>query len=253
MTALDPEAAAADVRLVEFAAIDSTNAEALRRARAGERGPLWIFALSQTAGRGRRGRPWSSESGNFSATLLAAGGSGASLAQLSFVTALAVLDAIAAVTGLPQPRLELKWPNDVLVDGKKAGGILLEGDSAARDVVAIGIGINCASHPTDVEFPATDLAVAGFTVLPGLLLKVLSVTMLRRMRQWDEGKSFASIRTDWLRHAHGLGRPVRARLNDRTIEGCFEALDEAGRLVLRLPSGGAELITAADIFPLAAH
>lgn len=256
---LDPVAIRAGVRLEAFDTLGSTNAEALARARAGARGPVWLVAQRQTAGRGRRGRAWASAPGNLYATLLTTDPSPARrAAELSFVAALAVHDAIVEIA--PDlasardlaPRLALKWPNDVLVDGAKVAGILIEGESGPPLAVAVGIGVNCAHHPAAVEFPATDLAAAGVSIMPDRLLCVLSRTMLGRIGQWAGGEGFASIRADWLDRATGLGGPVRVAIGDAALEGRFDRLDAAGHLVLGLPDGTTRTIAAGDVFPVPA-
>jgi BirA family biotin operon repressor/biotin-[acetyl-CoA-carboxylase] ligase len=246
---LDPVAVAAGVRLIAHASLASTNTEALALARAGERGPLWVVAQRQIAGRGRRGRKWVSEPGNLYATLLMSeAGAPADTAQLSFVAALAVHDAIIALSRSADARLSLKWPNDVLCGGRKICGILLEGEGSAA--VVIGIGINCMHHPRDAEFPATDLAAAGITLAPEAVFRALSGAMQRRVAQWDRGGGFAAIRHDWLSHADGLGQTIRVRLDDRELTGVFEAIDPRGYLIVRRQDGTAEVIAAGDVFPL---
>ena len=252
---LDPAAAAAGVRLVIHDSLGSTNAEALTLARGGERGPLWIVAHRQSAGRGRRGRKWTSEPGNLYATLLLSDlGASASVAQLSFVAALAVHDAITVAASGIAP-LALKWPNDVLWGGKKICGILLEGESfaAASAVVTVGIGVNCKHHPRDTEFPATDLAAEGIMAAPDQVFYALSRTMMLRVDQWRSGAGFAATRADWLSRAAGIGQPLRVRLHDRETTGVFEALDERGQLLLRKSDGTIEAVTAGDVFPLQAE
>ena len=150
----------AGVRHMNYETLGSTNAEALALARAGERGPLWISARTQSAGRGRRGSHWVSPAGNLHATLLLSDPSPAALApQLSFVAALAVHDAIAACAPQLGPDLKVKWPNDLLVEKAKVAGILIEGESEPTFAVAIGIGVNCVAHPDNADYPAADLAV----------------------------------------------------------------------------------------------
>lgn len=255
---LDPAAIRAGVRVEAFDAIGSSNAEALARARSGDRGPLWITAARQTAGRGRRGRTWVSEPGNLYATLLLTDPAPpARAAELSLVAALAVRDAIVALTReavAPDAaeRVTLKWPNDVLIDGAKVSGILLEGEGGPPFAVAIGIGVNCLHHPEAVMYPATDLAAAGIDTDPARLFTVLSRTMLARVDQWARGESFAAIRADWLAHAIGVGADIRVMIGADEHEGRFEALDEAGRLVLRGRDGSLRMLTTGDVFPLAA-
>jgi BirA family biotin operon repressor/biotin-[acetyl-CoA-carboxylase] ligase len=246
---LDPRASAAGVRLVAHAVLGSTNTEALSLADQGERGPVWVTAERQTAGRGRRGRKWISQPGNLYASLLLTEPAPAEhWPQLSFVAALAIHDAVVAIAADLAPRVAIKWPNDLLLDGAKFAGILIEGQGSidAGRVVAVGIGVNCASHPNDVDYPATDLADASLS--PAELFGVLSVKMLTRLAQWNAGVGFSTIRADWLARAAGLGEDVRVRLPDREITGRFEALDEAGGLVLRLPDGAVTTVAAGDVF-----
>jgi len=249
---LEPKASAAGVRLVAHDVLGSTNAEALKLARSGERGPLWVVARRQTAGRGRRGRTWISEPGNLYATLLlSAPGPAEHWPELSFVAALAIYDAVVEVAAALAPRLAIKWPNDLLLAGKKFAGILIEAENAGGEgAVAVGIGVNCASHPAATDHPATDLAAAGAPCSPETLFAALAVNMLGRLAQWNGGTGFAAIRADWLAHAAGLGEDVRVRLPERELVGRFEALDRRGALVLRLPDGGATTVAVGDVFVL---
>jgi BirA family biotin operon repressor/biotin-[acetyl-CoA-carboxylase] ligase len=243
---LDPTAKAAGARLITHDTIGSTNAEALRLARDGERGPLWLTAKSQTAGRGRRGRAWVSEPGNLYASLLLNDpASPERFPELSFVTALALHDAIGGrIPGLAN-RLVLKWPNDLLIDRNKFAGILVEGEGTT---VTIGIGVNCVHHPVGTEFPATDLATAGVRTTPETLFAPLTLAMMARLAQWNRGAGFATIRADWLARAAGIGKPVRVKLGDGEIAGQFDTVDEAGRLVLRLADGTVQTVAAGDVF-----
>jgi BirA family transcriptional regulator, biotin operon repressor / biotin---[acetyl-CoA-carboxylase] ligase len=246
---LDRETAAAGVRLLARETVGSTNAEALSLARAGETGPLWITARRQSAGRGRRGRVWVSEAGNLYASLLLTNPSPRErAAELSFVAAVAVYHAVAGLAPASAGRLAFKWPNDLLIDGKKFCGILIEGEGPA---VVIGIGINCGHHPSDASYPATDLSAAGVPIVVEKLFEKLSGTMMRRLAHWQRGEAFASIRAEWLAHAAGLGGPLRVQTPDGDRRGQFEAIDESGRLILRLPSGACETITAGDVFEFA--
>jgi len=240
----------AGVRHVTYETLGSTNAEALVRARAGESGPLWITTRAQSAGRGRRGSAWVSEPGNLYATLLLTEPSPKDVApQLSFVTALAVHDAVAECAPQLGPMLSVKWPNDLLLGGKKLVGILIEGESEPRFAVAVGIGVNCAHHPDDTRYPATDLASAGALVAPEQLAVALSAAMQRRLTQWQRGERFAAIRTDWLKRAANLGQDIQVRLPERELTGRFEGVDEVGRLLLRGPSGPT-VVTAGEVFGL---
>jgi len=248
---LAPRAAAAGVGLTACAAVASTNAEALACARRGERGPLWITALSQTAGRGRRGRAWVSEPGNLYASLLLADPAPVDrAAQLSFVAALAVHDALARAVPAVAPRLALKWPNDVLVDGAKIAGILLEGAPGTPLRVVIGIGVNLRHHPEGTEYPATSLAAQGANVSPEAVFSDLSAAMLDRLARWDRGDGFAATRADWLARATGFGGEVRVRMQDLEFTGRFVDLDPGGRLLVRRADGSVTTVAAGDVFPL---
>jgi len=249
---LDPVATRAGARLAWHETLTSTNQEALARARCGERGPLWIAAESQTAGRGRRGRTWVSEPGNLYATLLLIDPSAAErAAELSFVAALALHDAlVAAVPGVAS-RLAFKWPNDLLLDGGKLAGILVEGERSADGLaVAVGIGVNCARHPSATSYPATDLATAGISFPPSRLLTVLSRTMVERLALWRGGNGFAAIRADWVGRAAGLGREALVVSGEEELSGRFDGVDEGGHLILRLGDGTTRTITAGDVVPL---
>jgi BirA family biotin operon repressor/biotin-[acetyl-CoA-carboxylase] ligase len=248
---LAPAVAALGVGLIAHDEIDSTNAEALRLAGDGEHGLLWVTARSQSAGRGRRGRPWVSGLGNLYATLLVSDPSPPELApQLSFVAALALHDALVVVAPIIGPRLDLKWPNDMLCDGAKMAGILVEGEGTRPLSTAIGVGVNCARHPENTDYPATDLAAAGVSVTPEQLFRALSAAMVLRLQQWDRGKNFGAVRADWLARSSGLDREIRVRLAEGEVTGRFESLDAAGRLILRVPNGGTETISAGDVMPL---
>ena len=238
----------AGVRHIAFETLGSTNAEALALARAGERGPLWITATIQSAGRGRRGSQWVSLPGNLHATLLLSEPSRPAQApQLSFVAALALYDAVTSCAPQLRPLLYVKWPNDLLVERAKVAGILVEGESGPVFAVAIGIGVNCAVHPDDAGYPATSLAATGALVVPDALFTALSASMAQRLAQWDRGQGFAVIRADWLKHAAGLGEPLLVRLPGRELSGRFDGLDQNGHLLLKQDSGMAT-ISAGEVF-----
>ena len=251
---LDPEAAAAGFRLATHEVLPSTNAAALQHAleHNGEAQPLWIVARAQTAGRGRRGNGWVSPPGNLYAALLLIDPAPPRRApELSFVAALAVDDAIRDRARGLADRLMLKWPNDVLCDGKKLAGILLEGRMIDDKIaVAIGIGVNCLRHPSHTTYPATDLAAVGGPVSPDELFTALSGAMLRRLAQWQRRDGFSAVRTDWLARAAGIGETMRVRLPDRELVGRGEGLDDNGCLLLRLADGSLRTIAAGEVFPL---
>ncbi len=238
--------------LVDLIETDSTNEEAKRRLNAcGNDDHITVlWARSQTAGKGRRGRAWVSEPGNlYCSFVLNPGCPAAGAVQLGFVAANTVASAIASK--LPEGRrVTCKWPNDVLIEGRKAAGLLLEAD-AGLDRLIIGIGVNLAHHPENTDFPATSLAhEGGGEVSAGDFLETLCLAFLDRLTIW-RNSGFAPVRRAWLDRAHGLGAPVAVRLERETLHGTFKNLDGDGALIL--DQGGRErLITAGDVFPLAA-
>jgi BirA family biotin operon repressor/biotin-[acetyl-CoA-carboxylase] ligase len=240
----------AGVRYERYETLGSTNAEALARARAGERGPLWISAATQTGGRGRRGKSWASPPGNLYATLLLTEPSPPALApQLSFVAGLAVHDAVIACMSDMASNLKLKWPNDLLFAGSKLAGLLIEAESQPRFSVAIGIGMNCVSHPQDVGYATTDLQANGVAVNVPELLARLAAAMNVRLAQWAAGADFSVIRKDWLDRAASLGESIMVRLPERQLTGIFEGIDADGRLLIATPDN-IETIAAGDVFTL---
>ena len=227
--------------------LDSTNAEARRRAEAGDAGPVWITAQRQTAGRGRRGRSWSTDEGNLAATLLMSSAKPpGEAAQLSFVAALAAAD--LAETCLGPGSATLKWPNDLMVHGRKAAGILVESGARAAGGLwlAVGIGVNLASAPAGL--PATAFAEhMARPPAPGEALEILARAFERRRLAW-EADGFAPTAAAWTERAHGLGQRCSARLPAETLEGVAEGLDADGALRLRLDDGSLARITAGDVF-----
>jgi BirA family transcriptional regulator, biotin operon repressor / biotin---[acetyl-CoA-carboxylase] ligase len=241
------------LRLQGFAELDSTNEEAKRQAASGAPAGTLIWAKTQTAGRGRRGRSWVSVPGNLYLSLLLRPERPAStVAQLGFAAALAVGEALLPL--LPEiADLAYKWPNDVLVAGRKISGILLESQAVAEgrvDWLVVGIGVNVASFPAESEHPATSLAAAGAApVAPETLLEAVA----RAFHFWYErwlAAGFAPLRSAWLARARGLGQPIRVRLPAGESDGRFAGLDEEGALLLDT-GAGLRRITAGDVFPAA--
>lgn len=237
-----------------FEEIDSTNTEARRRGETSAAASVWFRADSQTAGRGRRGRTWVSPIGNLMCTLfLRPACSPSAAAELSFVSGLAIHDAVTQM--LPQDRqadARLKWPNDLLLGGKKMSGILLESATQGAGEVnwlAIGIGLNLAVFPADTPYPATSLhAETGKTVSPQEALTRLANAFAHWHGVWQGPDGFDAVRTAWLARAKGVGERIIVRLSDRELEGTFEALDGEGALILRLDDGSSQSISAGDVF-----
>lgn len=239
-----------EIPITFFDTIDSTNAEARRRAEAGEAGPMWFAANRQTAGRGRRGRAWESPTGNLAATLLVTTERPpAEAAQLSFVTALAVADTLCEWAAPSLVRV--KWPNDVMLGDEKVCGILVESGRTPDGAlwVAIGIGINLAVPPEVSERPATALARHIDGPPPSMedAVEVLAGVMTEWIGLWDR-LGFGPVADAWTARAYRLGEACTARLPTETLEGIAEGLDEDGALRLRLADGTERRITAGDVF-----
>lgn len=238
------------VDLIEFAEIDSTNAEARRMAEAGHKGPVWIRSDVQSAGRGRRGRSWVSPEGNLFATLLVRpNASPADAALLSFVAALAVAETLDAY--VDTDRVRLKWPNDVQLDGKKTCGTLLESAAGAGgqvDWLAVGIGINLASHPLLDDPVTTSLGEAMGSPAPPP--QEALTHLARRFAAWFaiwQREGFAPVRKAWLARARGLGQPIIVNLPHERLEGLMGGIDESGALLLET-EGGIRRISAGEVF-----
>ena len=236
-----------------LAEVDSTNSEAARLAPALSQ-PTWIFAHRQTAARGRRGRGWAMPAGNFAATLvMRPSGAPAEAAQRSFVAALALADALAAVAG-PGVTITLKWPNDVLLNGGKVAGILLEsagqGGQVSHLVIGVGVNLIAAPPPDAVEpgamTPVSVLGETGLRIAPEVFLDQLASAFDRWERRFTT-YGFAPLRTAWMARAARLGQRITARTMTETIEGTFEGLAGDGSLVL-LTAQGRRAIPAADVY-----
>jgi len=248
MFALAPTAHSTGYRLEAHDTVTSTNALALERALDGDPGNLWIVSKHQSGGRGRRGRVWDTPSGNLAATtLVVASIPPATAATLGFVAGLSLSDALVATAG--NHRFELKWPNDVLADGAKLSGILLESTvfSDGQLAVAVGIGVNVVAYPTDLPYPATSLAALGSKVDAEGLFFALSDAWIDNMRLWDEGRGLARIRERWLARAAGLGTRVTIRVDGRVASGIFETIDDACRFVIREDDNSLVHIAAGDV------
>jgi BirA family biotin operon repressor/biotin-[acetyl-CoA-carboxylase] ligase len=231
--------------------IDSTNAEAARIA-PDLAGPEWILGLEQTAARGRRGRAWVNPKGNFAATLVMRPTEAPELVALrSFVAALALFDAFEAVSGT-SAGLSLKWPNDVLMNGGKVAGILLESLGGPGGHLAIGIGINliAAPRPDQVEAgavpPVCLLNETGKRVTPEQMLEALAQSYAAREAAFVT-YGFAPIRSAWLERAARLGEVITARTGREEVTGTFETVDAQGNLVLKTHKDR-RAIAAADVF-----
>jgi BirA family biotin operon repressor/biotin-[acetyl-CoA-carboxylase] ligase len=243
---LAAEARARGYRLESFEELASTNDEAMRRAREGDAGRLWIAAERQSAGRGRLGRTWVSPRGSLHASLLLIDPSAPDhLPELGFVCGVALAETLTAFAGR---RVRLKWPNDALLDGAKVSGILLDCvRQPAFTACVAGIGVNCAAHPADLAYPATDLAAAGIDADAGAVFGELSRRLAFWLDRWDRGAGFAAVRVAWLDHAAGLGEEIAVSTPRGRISGRFVTLDRRGRLEIEAQEGRVA-IDAGDVF-----
>jgi BirA family biotin operon repressor/biotin-[acetyl-CoA-carboxylase] ligase len=224
----------------------STNADLRQLAEAGGEDGLWLRADRQTAGRGRQGRDWSSPIGNYyGSTLVRLRPGDPMAATLALVAAVAIEDAVRSCVPNIGARLALKWPNDLLIDGAKLSGILLE---RTGDAVIIGMGINLASAPDLSDRATTALVDHGVTVAPATMQALLADAMTRWLAVWRR-QGLASIIERWEARAHPRSTPLTARLPDgQALTGVFDGLASDGALRLTLADGAAHVIHAGDIF-----
>jgi BirA family transcriptional regulator, biotin operon repressor / biotin---[acetyl-CoA-carboxylase] ligase len=238
-------------RHVAFDDIGSTNNECLARARAGDSGLLWVTAARQTSGRGRRGRAWTSEPGNLYASLLLVDPAPIEkTASLPLAVAVAVHDAVRAVLPPGDAALQVKWPNDILIDRKKTCGILLEGEplTDGKRALVIGIGVNIRHMPDSAPYGVTRLVDHGAAVSPDELFAHIFRSMASVLESWDEGRGTARIVSRWRELACGIGEKITVNLSDRSIEGIFAGIDDEGLLLLDLGAGQVMPIAAGDVF-----
>ncbi|MDX2224934.1 MAG: biotin--[acetyl-CoA-carboxylase] ligase [Rhodospirillaceae bacterium] len=247
-------------RLMRLAEADSTNAVLRRLVETGAEAHegLVVWAEWQTAGRGRAGRDWVGAPGNLYMSLLVAApmidsAPAARAAELGFIAGLAVVEAIQtlAPARAPDNLLACKWPNDVLFDGAKVAGILLESLTApsGEALVVVGIGIN--AHPVDVPkalYPVTSLAEREIRVNAPRLLEAVVHAFAARLAHWRRD-GFAPVRAEWLRRAAGLGQLVTVDLPGGPVTGRFADLDTDGALVLDGTDGARRRVLAGDLLP----
>jgi BirA family transcriptional regulator, biotin operon repressor / biotin---[acetyl-CoA-carboxylase] ligase len=256
---LGPRAASAGYRLAAFDSIGSTNAEAIARARGGEPGPMWFVTSEQTAGRGRRHRPWIAPRGNLASSILEViDVSPAVAATLGFAAGLALEAALQRVSieaslraaGSDFMKFSLKWPNDVLAGRQKLAGILLEAEAMPdnRLAVVVGIGTNVVAAPEGTPTPATSLAALGVNIGAEELFGGLSDSWTEFRGIWDDGRGFGEIRRLWLERAAGLGQPVAIQMGGTSLEGIFDTIDDTGCMIVRTADGKRVPISAGDVY-----
>jgi BirA family transcriptional regulator, biotin operon repressor / biotin---[acetyl-CoA-carboxylase] ligase len=261
---LGAKARSAGYRLAAFDAIGSTNTEALAAAAAGDPGGIWFAALQQTAGRGRRGRHWQSPPGNLAASLLIVPDAEPDrVATLGFVAGVALNRALYSI--LPpgmvrigidgadgadsRSRIALKWPNDVLADGAKLAGILLEATKTPSGLPAIvvGCGVNVVAAPEGMPYPAVSLRGLAIERSAEQVFEALSDAWVEAFGLWDDGRGVTAILEQWREAAAGIGAPVAVTQDGVVRRGIFETIDSGGRLIIRDDTGARVSITAGDV------
>jgi BirA family biotin operon repressor/biotin-[acetyl-CoA-carboxylase] ligase len=256
---LGSRAVSAGYRLAQFVSLGSTNTEALARARDGETGPVWFVTAEQTAGRGRRHRPWIAPRGNLASSVLEVIDiSPAVAATLGFAAGLALEQALRRLSmeaslrsaGLDTMNFRLKWPNDVLSGTSKLAGIGLEAEAVAdhRLAVVVGIGTNVVAAPEGTPTPATSLAALGVHVGAEAVFSALSDAWVEQRGIWDNGRGFGEIRRNWLDRAAGLGQSVSVQAGSSTLSGRFDTIDDAGCLIVATADGRRIPISAGDVY-----
>lgn len=239
---------ASGARIEFFEEVDSTSLQARRFFDDGDRGPVWVMTAKQTAGYGRRGTAWSHDTGNLAATFLFVPQiEQTRMPQLSFVAALALRDAMAGFIG--KGDIALKWPNDVLVDGRKIAGLLLELFGTGSDLaVALGCGVNIASHPDRMDYPSCSLLeFASGSIEPRAFLKILDSHFARLKELWVT-KGFEPIRLAWLEHAYNLNKEMTIRLKENETNGVFRDISSSGALILETQDGIQEFSGGAVLY-----
>lgn len=234
-----------------FDEIDSTILEARRRAERNEVAPVWLIAKHQTAGRGRRGRAWTSHGGNLMATLLfTTDQPPQQIALLGFATGVALAETIDAIIGAGAA--QLKWPNDVFINGAKASGIMLDSGTldGGQTWVALAFGVNLADAPENID----QKTICIRDLLPPDAPAPEPLAFLAALRPKLEGWSarivsegFEPLRTAWLQRAYGLGQEARVVQGEQTLEGRIAGLSSRGELELDTATGR-RLIAAGDVF-----
>jgi BirA family transcriptional regulator, biotin operon repressor / biotin---[acetyl-CoA-carboxylase] ligase len=227
------------------ATLDSTNVEARRLFEVGERGPLWILADEQTAGKGRLDRHWASAPGNCYSTLLFQLTEPATVPQVGFVVALAVHTVISKFA--PHITVQLKWPNDVLVDGAKISGILSEVISPSPLTLAIGCGVNIVHAPTGLPYPATCLAALGSNASRDDVFAAYRTSLARWLDIWGMGAGFTTIRHEWASRAIGIGENVVMHSGTEALHGRFQGLSDDGAIILKPVNAASRIFHAGDL------
>lgn len=233
-----------------FDTIGSTNDEAFRLAKTRNESQFFVTAKRQTDGRGRRGRTWVSQAGNLYTSLYIKSPAEAErCAELSFVAAVALFETIQDCAGDIEGVCTFKWPNDILWNGAKIAGLLLEANEKSGEIdIVIGMGVNCTHHPENTPYPATDFKSEGLDIPSEKLFEALMPRLMKTIQLWNRGQGFSAVRAMWLKHASGIGQTITVRLESEEISGVFREINERGQLVLDMSDKSERIITAGDVF-----
>lgn len=249
---LGPRAVAQGYLLDFQPRVGSTNELARQALIGGAREPIWFTALEQTSGRGRRGRAWATQPGNLAASLLLVFGENLSEgASLGFVAGVSLVAALGDVLDGPTAaKLSLKWPNDVLADGKKLSGILLEAHqvTAKTKAVVVGMGVNVVEAPQGLPYPTTSLKELGSSADAAGLFTALSDHWSDQYQRWNGGRGLSDILSSWRRHAAGLGQDIAVATPGGEVRGQFEDIDAQGHLIVRDRDNVRHKVAAGDVY-----
>lgn len=233
-------------RLMRRESVGSTNDEARRLAEDGSAADFFVVVADhQTSGRGRRGRTWVSPPGNLHCSILLSAPRLEVAAQLGFVASVALVDALSLL--VPPGQFRCKWPNDVLLNGCKVSGMLLEPAGLGWIILGLGVDVVSAPPPDQVAMPAVALSQFGWSGDAMAVLSAFCTEFEPLVQRWRQD-GFAPIRAAWLERAQGLGRPIEVRLERETLSGVFNGLDADGALILDQAIAGQRRIMAGDVF-----
>ncbi|RPF90742.1 MAG: biotin--[acetyl-CoA-carboxylase] ligase [Rhizobiales bacterium TMED168] len=239
--------------VIKFTEIDSTNNEAIRLINKKKSYPYWILADKQTAGKGRKNRYWDSLNGNFMGTyVFKINVEKKILPHLAFVSALSIHDTIKKF--IPNDEIiKLKWPNDIIINKSKCGGVLIENifsDNQINHIIAVGIGVNLTKSPLKTSFPSSNIFDETKIVInPEDFLKELNINIIKKIDLWDFGSNYKKILEEWLKKAFLLNKEISVSLpNGKKEKGIFSSIDDQGGLVLTTEKNCNKIFYAAEIF-----
>lgn len=252
MLSLTDWASLIENRIKHYSEVGSTNSVALSAADNDASTGTWIIADNQTSGKGRSGRSWISIDGNFHATLLLRNVQKPSqISELSIVSGVAFHQALSQICGhTSKVKLEIKWPNDILLNRCKLGGILIESSLNSKiqcaDIV-IGFGLNLCSHPETLDQPATNLLNFGFSIKPLEFLTMLDQTLYKWIAIWSEDNGLSHIRQEWLDRSLPVGTALITNGLKSSYNGSFVGINNKGHLLLHNSKDELVTITFGDV------